>query len=122
MIRPSFALLMACLLAAACTPAPAPSRAVASLRTACRSRSEAAYNRQNRDLLSTRDTTDTPFSTSGVSGITTTGLSREYDREVALDNCLKGGSSAGGGAGVAPSGDGSAFQGPVVQAPSLPTD
>ena len=119
MIRLSLALLTASLLAAACTPAPPPPRSVASLRAACRARSEASYNRQNRDLLSIRDTTDTPFSTSGVSGITTTGLSREYGREVALDDCLKAGS---GGGSAAPSGDGTAFQGPVVQTPTEPGD
>ena len=114
MIRPHLALLIAgLLLSAGCTPAPPPSRSTASLRASCRARSEAAYNRQNRALLSTRDTTDTPFSTSGVSGITTRGLSREYDREVGLDNCLRD-----GGAAPAAAGAGTAFQGPVVQVPS----
>jgi hypothetical protein len=117
MNRPLYALLMAGLLAAGCTRAPPPTRSAASLRATCRAQSEAAYNRQNRALLSTRDTTDTPFSSSGVSGITTNGLSREYDREVNLDNCLRGAGGAG-----APSGDGTAFQGPVVQQPSLPAD
>jgi hypothetical protein len=107
-------LLMAGLLAAGCTPAQPQTKAQASLQSSCRAQSEAAYNRQNRDLLSTRDTTDTPFSTSGVSGITTRGLSREYDREVQLDNCLR----AGGGAG-AQSRDGTAFSSPasVIQGP-----
>jgi hypothetical protein len=117
MNRPLFALLSISLLAAGCTRAPPPTRSQASLRTACRAQSEAAYNRQNRALLSTRDTTDTPFSTSGVSGITTNGLSREYDREVYLDNCLRGAGDA-----ATPSGDGTAFQGPVVSQPSLPAD
>lgn len=114
MIRPTLALLMAgLLLSTGCTPAPPPSHSVASLRASCRARSEAAFNRQNRALLSTRDTTDTPFSTSGVSGITTRGLSREYDREVGLDNCLRD-----GGAPAAPSGNGTAFQGSGVQIPN----
>ena len=117
MNRPTLALLMAGLLAAGCTPAPPPSKATASLRTSCRAQSEASYNRQNRDLLSTRDTTDTPFSTSGVSGITTNGLSREYSREVALDNCLRN-----GGGSSAPAADGTAFQGPVVAQPGVPAD
>jgi hypothetical protein len=115
MNRPLLALLTAGLLATGCTRAPPPSRSAAAASAACRAQSEAAYNRQNRALLSTRDTTDTPFSTSGVSGITTNGLSREYDREVNLDKCLRG----AGGADAA-SGDGTAFQGPVVQQPNAP--
>ncbi len=105
MIRPTLALPLAGLLAAGCTPAPPPSRSAVAARAACRAQTEAAYNRQNRDLLSTRDTTDTPFSSSGVSGITTTGLSREYDRETTMDNCLRGSSvsqdtTSGGGSAV----------------------
>jgi hypothetical protein len=115
MNRPIFALLTVGLLAAGCTRSPPPTRSDLSLRASCRAQSEASYNRQNRALLSTRDTTDTPFSTSGLSGITTNGLSREYDREVNLDNCLRGNGGAS-----APAGDGTAFQGPVVQQPGLP--
>jgi hypothetical protein len=109
MNRPTVALLLAGLLAAGCTPAPPPSRSAVAARAACRAQSDAAYNRQNRDLLSTRDTTDTPFSSSGVSGITTNGLSREYDRQTALDNCLRG----NGAAPAAAPGDGTAVQGPA---------
>jgi hypothetical protein len=99
-----------------CTPAPPPTRSQVAARAACRAESEATYNRQNRDLLSARDTTDTPFSTSGFSGNTTAGLSREYAREQFLDNCLKGNN---GGPPVTPQ-DGTAFQGPVVTQPNLP--
>ncbi len=115
MTRPIFALLLAGLLAAGCTPAPPPSRSAVAARAACRAQTEAAYNRQNRDLLSTRDTTDTPFSTSGLSGITTNGLSREYDRQTTLDNCLR---TSGAGQAAAP-GNGTAVQGPV-QSSTLP--
>ena len=117
MNRPLVALVTLGLLAVGCTRSPPPSRSAASLRASCRAQSESAYNRQNRALLSTRDTTDTPFSSSGVSGITTNGLSREYDREVYLDNCLRGAGDA-----PAPAGAGTAFQGPVVQQPNLPAD
>ena len=120
MIRPRRrlcpALLAAALLATGCTSAPPPSRSAQAARAACRAESEASFNRQHRDLLSTRDTTDTPFSTSGVSGITTAGLSREYARESALDDCLAG---TTGGTATAP-GTGTAFQGPVVTEPGLP--
>ena len=118
MTRPPFALLLAGLLAAAgCTSAPPPTRSVAAARAACRARSEAAFNRQNRALLSTRDTTDTPFSTSGDTGITTRGLSREYERVSQLDACL-GASQAPPDSGIA--GDGTAFQGASTRTPGLP--
>jgi hypothetical protein len=110
--------LIAGSLGAGCTPAPPPSRSAVAARAACQAETEATYNRQNRDLISQRDQTDTPFSTSGLSGITTTGLSREYARESMLDDCLKGtrpSPSAGAGAG-----EGTAFQGPVARTPSLP--
>ena len=113
MMCPTRALLLAALLAAGCTPAPPPSRSTQAARAACRAQSEAAFNRQNRDLLSTRDTTDTPFSTSGVSGITTAGLSREYARETGLDNCLRG----GGIDRAAPAGEGSASPGGALSLP-----
>ncbi len=48
-----------------------------------------SFNRQNRYLISERDTTDSPFSTSGVSGITTRGLTQRYDYDTALASCLR---------------------------------
>jgi hypothetical protein len=118
MTRPlSFALLLAGALAASgCEPAPPPSRASAAATAACKARTEAAFNRQNRFLLSTRDTTDTPYSTSGAPGNTASGLSLEYDRETMLDNCLGGVNAAD----VGPGGDGTAFQGTGTRNPGLP--
>ena len=112
---PAFLLLGTAL--AGCTAGPPPSRSAMAARTACRAQSEAAFNRQNRALLSTRDTTDTPFSTSGNSGITTRGLSTEYGRESALDACLR---SAAQPPDDSAGGDGTVFQGPSARTPSLP--
>jgi hypothetical protein len=78
------------LLAAGCTPPPptAASRANAAALASCRSSTDASFNQQNRYLLSEQDTTDSPFSTSGVSGITTRGLTQRYDYGTQLASCL----------------------------------
>ncbi len=65
------------------------SKADAGAIQECRSRTEAAFNRQNRYLLSERDTTDSPFSTSGNTGITTQGLSQRYALDTQLSNCIQ---------------------------------
>ncbi len=78
-------------LLAACTPAPPPSPAQRAQRAeaaACRSDADASFEKQNRYLLSERDTTDAPFSASGVSGITTRGLSQRYGYDQDLSRCL----------------------------------
>lgn len=67
------------------TPA---SRSSAAAVASCRASTEAAFNRQNRYLLSERDQTDTPFSTSGLPGVTTRGLTQRYDYDNDLQNCL----------------------------------
>jgi hypothetical protein len=118
MIRPlSLAVLLAgALTASGCAPATPRSRASAAAVAECKTRTDAAYNRQNRFLLSTRDTTDTPYSTSGAPGNTTSGLSREYDRETMLDNCLGGASDLETGS----ASDGTAFQGSASRNSGLP--
>ena len=69
-------------------PETAQTRASAAARAQCRASTEQAFNRQNRYLLSERDTTDAPFSSSGVTGITTRGLTQQYDYENDLASCL----------------------------------
>ena len=83
------------LLAAGCTPPPptSASRANAAALASCRASTDSSFNRQNRYLISERDTSDAPFSTSGVTGITTRGLTQRYDYDTALASCL----SASGG-------------------------
>ena len=78
-------------LAAACTPLPPPTPAQRAQRAeaaACRADADASFAAQNRYLLSERDTTDAPFSSSGVSGITTRGLSQRYGYDEDLSRCL----------------------------------
>ncbi len=118
MTRPlSLALLLAAALTAAgCEPMPPKTRANEAAIAACKTRTDAAFLRQNRYLLSTRDTTDTPYSTSGAPGNTTSGLSREYERQTMLDNCLGGASDLDTG----PAGDGASFQGSAARNPGLP--
>ena len=77
-------------------PQTAQTRASAAARASCQASTEQAFNRQNRYLLSERDTTDAPFSSSGVTGITTRGLTQRYDYETDLQSCLS--SSRAGGA------------------------
>ena len=73
---------------------PPQTRSSAAAAASCRSETESSFNRQNRYLLSERDTTDAPFSTSGVTGITTRGLTQRYDYDTQLASCL---SASGGG-------------------------
>jgi hypothetical protein len=81
--------LTAGLLAGGCSSPPPPqSRAAAGAIAACRSRTDQVFAQQNRYLLSERDTRDSPFSTSGNTGITTTGLSSRYARDNLYDNCV----------------------------------
>ena len=101
MLRPmSFApALLVAVTLGGCMAQPAPtaaSRASGAAAAACKSSTETLFNRQNRYLLSERSTTDAPFSSSGVSGITTRGLSERYNYDTQLSNCL-----AGSGANVA---------------------
>ncbi len=77
-------------LAAGCAPpqqSPA-SRASAAAVASCRASTNRSFDRQNRYLLSERDTRDTPFSTSGTPGITTRGLTERYDYDTQLAGCL----------------------------------
>ena len=71
-----------------------PTRASAAATATCRASTEASFNRQNRYLLSERNTTDSPFSTSGIPGITTRGLTQRYQYDTQLASCL----AASGGA------------------------
>ncbi len=73
---------------AAPRPQTAQTRSSAAARAKCQASTEQSFNRQNRYLLSERDTTDSPFSSSGVTGITTRGLTQRYDYETDLASCL----------------------------------
>ena len=95
--------LLLCLVLATVTgcvaprPQTAATRSSAAAAAACRASTESSFNRQNRYLLSERDTTDSPFSSSGVTGITTRGLTQRYDYDTQLASCL---SASGNGADI----------------------
>jgi hypothetical protein len=97
MPRPTSFLPCLALLAIAGCAGPQPqtpeTRASAAAAAACRASTETSFNRQNRYLLSERDTTDAPFSTSGVTGITTRGLTQQYDYNRQLNSCLSSSNS-----------------------------
>jgi hypothetical protein len=76
------------------TPSPSgQQQASAAKKAACRERANEVYAKQNRaevynaDTYQT-DTLDSPFSTSGLPGITTRGLSGEYERQNMISDCL----------------------------------
>ncbi len=100
MPRPMPLLLSLALLAvtgcAASAPQTPATRASAAASAACRANTEESFNRQNRYMLSERDTTDAPFSTSGVTGITTRGLTQRYDYDTQLASCLSASGNSGG--------------------------
>jgi hypothetical protein len=68
-------------------------RASAAARAACRSRADEVYLKQNRgevyqaDTYST-STRDSPYTASGLPGITTNGLGGQYQRDQMEDDCL----------------------------------
>ncbi len=89
MIRLSYLLLAGVLAAAGCSQSPSSaSRTSKADAAACRTRTDAIYNQQNRFLLSERNTTDSPYSTSGNPGVTNQRLSQQYGRDELLDSCL----------------------------------
>jgi hypothetical protein len=97
MIRLSHLMLAGALAAAGCAPRQpisADARTRDANTAACRARTEAIYNAQNRYLLSERDTVDSPYSTTGMPGFTSRGLSRQYQRDVEMDNCMNNGTAA----------------------------
>ena len=87
---PPLAAALVVLLAAGCNPAPQTpaSRANAAVVSSCRASTDQSFDRQNRYLLSERDTTDSPYSSSGLPGITTNGLTQRYDYDTQLAGCL----------------------------------
>ena len=89
MVRASLPVLLV-LFAAGCTPPPpsSGSRASAAAVASCRATTNHSFDRQNRYLLSERNTTDSPFSSSGDPGVTTRGLTQRYDYDTQLASCL----------------------------------
>lgn len=75
--------------------------AAAAARSACRARADEVFLRQNRgDVYRAdtfvSDTRDSPFSTSGLPGITSNGLSGQYQRDNMVSSCVYGGGGPSG--------------------------
>ena len=96
----------------ACAAPPRPRASVAA-SAACRSQTEQVFNRQNRDLLTHRSSVDTPFSDSYDSGITSAGLSRQFERDQMMKSCLDSSSRA--------ESDGASFSPAAARKPTSPT-
>ncbi len=96
MTRLSYWMLAGALAAAGCAARPQTeqSRAADANYAACRARTDAIYDKQNRYLLSERSQIDTPFSASGMPGNTAHGLSRQYQREANMQDCMDNGTAA----------------------------
>jgi hypothetical protein len=91
----SLAVLVAAIAPLAACWRPTADRAHASAAdlAACRGRADEVYLKQNRGEIYQADTyatggRDSPYSTQGLPGITTDGLSGRYHREQLEDDCL----------------------------------
>jgi len=72
-----------------CADTPPLSRADQAALEACRAHADAAYLEQNRAEMSLRDQSDTPYSVSGLPGVTSSGLSQRYERDEMVRDCLR---------------------------------
>lgn len=84
--RPALALLLLTALTA-CQQS-AGSRPSAAITAACRAEVDRVWAAQNRVDLSTRDTSATPFGNNYVSGITSSGLSQQFQRQTMQRDCV----------------------------------
>jgi hypothetical protein len=71
------------------------SHASAAERSACRAHADAVFERQNSDAMYRSDTystglRDSPFGSSGLPGLTTTGLSQQFGVATTMQDCLNG--------------------------------
>lgn len=80
--------LAGCLLSAC--GGPPRTRAEQAAISTCRQRADQAFMRQNRALLSERDSMNTPFASNELNGITSANLGRQYARDEMMDNCIAG--------------------------------
>jgi hypothetical protein len=87
--------LSATLLLAGCGAPTPQSRASAAQQAACRQRADEVYTQRNRDAKYIADayvsgTRDTPFSASGATGDTSSGLAGQYSRDTIYSDCING--------------------------------
>jgi hypothetical protein len=88
------ALLSALVFAGCAAPTPQ-SRASATQQVACQQHADQAFQIQNRGAKYAADayvsgSRDTPFSATGASGDTTSGLGARYSRDNLYSNCING--------------------------------
>ncbi len=79
----------------ACAGAPQRSSSDIAALTACRHRADEVYAKQNRAEVYMSDTfatsgRDSPYSTTALPGVTTRGLSGQYERDSMVSDCLAG--------------------------------
>lgn len=88
--------------------------------TACRQRADEVYAKQNRAEVYMNDTfatsgRDSPYSTTALPGVTTRGLSGQYERDTMVSDCLAG---TGAATGVSTKPAAGTPKPPVVKPPS----
>jgi hypothetical protein len=94
----------------ACSATPSrAAHATAAERVACRAHTDDVFSRQNRNAVYRSDSystdlRDTPFATSGMPGLTTSGLSQQYGIENTMQDCLNGTGDAPAATEAAPPG------------------
>ena len=108
MTFPATAFALAAILLAGCQQSRT-TRQDEAVTAACRTEVDRVYAAQNRGDLSRRDQSDTPFSSSYVSGITTQGLGARYSRDNMVSSCLNNATGGAAPAGVIDPGTGPAF-------------
>lgn len=105
------------LLAGGCTRATPAGNVSAADRAECRQRADVVFDKQNRAEIYRTDvfageTRDAPFATTGLPGITSRGLSGQYERANLLEDCLR---SRAGGISAAGASEQSKVPGPSAQ-------
>jgi hypothetical protein len=82
--------IIAVLMLAGCADSPsAPQSAQQAAVTACRSRADEVYLRQNRADLARPDTADSPLSSSGLTGFTSQRLGGLHARDTMISDCIR---------------------------------
>ena len=104
-------------LAGGCAQRAPVGESTAADRAECRQRADVVFDKQNRAEVYRTDTfagetRDAPFSTSGLPGITSRGLSGQYERANLLDDCLR---DRSGGVIAAGAAEGSTVSAPSAQ-------
>lgn len=85
-----FAVILSLIGVSACDMLPARHESPTNLSGAasCRQRADDIFLKQNRAYLTQRDTRDSPFSSTGLAGVTSAGLGSRYGRDEMVDDCI----------------------------------